>query len=164
MRAGTIARDGPRLRPAVQEVTLDDERSLHAVTAGTGADIVLLHGALATHQDWLDGPFEALAPLGRTIAVDRPGHGLSRRPRFAGDPRVQARQLRDGLRALGVARPLLVGHSAGCLLALAFAEQFSGNAPGWCCSPRLPFRRCGRSSISGWRRARHPCSARSGSN
>lgn len=98
--------------------------------AGAGEDIVLLHGAMTTHQDWLDGPFAALAKLGRAIAVDRPGHGRSRRPRFAGAPRLQAAQIREGLQALDVQRPLLVGHSFGCLCALAYAEQFADEVAG----------------------------------
>lgn len=115
---------------AVETVKLGPGRSLHAAIAGTGRDIVLVHGAMTTHRDWLDGPFDALASLGRVIAVDRPGHGLSERPRFSGDPRLQAAQIREGLKALGVTRPLLVGHSFGCLCALAYAEQFPGEVAG----------------------------------
>lgn len=103
---------------------IDPERSLHAVLAGEGDDIVLLHGAIATHQDWLAGPFQDLARLGRVVAVDRPGHGRSRRPRFETGPRAQAAQIRAGLGAWGVKRPILVAHSFGCRTAMAYAEQF----------------------------------------
>lgn len=109
---------------SVHTLALGRDRTLHVISAGEGLDIVLLHGAMTTHRDWLDGPFDALARLGRVVVVDRPGHGLSRRPRFAGDPRLQAAQLREGLHRLGVVRPILVGHSFGCLCALAYAEQF----------------------------------------
>jgi pimeloyl-ACP methyl ester carboxylesterase len=105
-------------------VELGPDRSLHAVTAGTGPDIVFVHGAFANHRDWLDGPFAALAELGRVTAIDRPGHGLSRRPRFEGGPRAHAAHMREGLRALGVVRPIFVAHSFGALSALSFAEQF----------------------------------------
>ena len=107
-----------------RNVELGPERSLHAVTGGSGTDIVLVHGALATHQDWLDGPFGALAELGRVTAVDRPGHGLSRRPRFEGDPALQAKQIHAGLQALGVHRAVLVGHSFAALASLAYAQLF----------------------------------------
>jgi pimeloyl-ACP methyl ester carboxylesterase len=99
-------------------------RSIHAVIAGEGPDILLLHGALATHHDWLAGPFDALAGLGRVTAIDRPGHGLSRRPRFEGDPRSQARQIAQGLDTLGVSRTLVVAHSFGGVVSLALAELF----------------------------------------
>ncbi len=109
---------------AARTLELGPERSLHMVMAGEGQDIVLLHGGFATHQDWLTGIFQSLNRLGRTIAVDRPGHGLSCRPRGRGAPRAQAAQIHDGLRALGVERPVLVAHSLGGLVALGYAEQY----------------------------------------
>lgn len=105
-------------------IDLGAGRSLHAVQAGRGPDLVLLHGAVATHRDWLEGPFDALARDFRVTAVDRPGHGLSRRPRFEGTPRDQAAQIRQGLEALGVGRAIFLGHSLGGLVALASAERF----------------------------------------
>lgn len=109
----------------VQTRTLElgDERTLHVAVAGAGPDLVLIHGALATHHDWVSGPFDRLARDFRVIAVDRPGHGRSIRPRFDGTPRTQARQIAAGLEQLGVRRPILAGHSFGGLVALAYAEQ-----------------------------------------
>jgi len=106
------------------DIELGPERSVHLAWAGEGRDIVLLHGALATHEDWLAGPFGALSGAGRAIAVDRPGHGLSRRPRFEAGPRQQAAQVREALLRFDVERPILVGHSFGGLVALAYAELF----------------------------------------
>lgn len=105
-------------------VEIGPDRSLHVVTGGEGVDILLLHGALATHQDWLAGPFGDLLQFGRIIVVDRPGHGRSRRPRYEASPRAQAAQIREGLRALDVKRPVIVAHSFGGRTALAYAEQF----------------------------------------
>jgi pimeloyl-ACP methyl ester carboxylesterase len=110
--------------PKARTIELCGGRSLHAVQAGRGPNLVLLHGALTTHSDWLEGPFDALARRFRVTAVDRPGHGLSRRPRFEGTPRDQAAQIRAGLDALGVGRAVVVGHSMGGLVALALAEGF----------------------------------------
>jgi pimeloyl-ACP methyl ester carboxylesterase len=105
-------------------IALEAERSLYAVQAGRGPDLVLLHGALSTHQDWLEGPFDALARRFRVTAIDRPGHGESLRPRFEGTPRDQAGQIRAGLKEIGVQRAIFVGHSMGGMVALALAEQF----------------------------------------
>lgn len=110
--------------PEGRTVDLGAERSLHVVQAGKGPDLVLLHGALATHVDWIGGPIEALARRFRVTAIDRPGHGLSRRPRFSGTPRDQAAQIADGLDALGVRRSIVLGHSMGGLVSLALAERF----------------------------------------
>lgn len=87
--------------------------------------MVLIHGALNTSADWLAGPFAAIAGEGvRVTAIDRPGCGRSRRPRFTGTPRDQAEQIRSGLDILGIGRPLIVAHSFGGLVALAYAELF----------------------------------------
>jgi pimeloyl-ACP methyl ester carboxylesterase len=102
---------------------LGEARTLGWSQGGEGPDLVLLHGALATGHDWLAGPAGALSAAHRVTILDRPGHGLSRRPRFAGTPRDQARQIADGLDSLGIARPVVVGHSFGGLVALALAEQ-----------------------------------------
>jgi pimeloyl-ACP methyl ester carboxylesterase len=103
---------------------LGSGRSLHAVQRGTGADVILLHGALATHHDWLMGPADALAGAARVTAIDRPGHGLSRRPRFVGTPRDQAAQIASGLDRLGIGPAVVAGHSFGALVSLALAESF----------------------------------------
>ena len=103
---------------------LGSGRSLHAVQQGAGEDLLLLHGAMTTHHDWLAGPAGALSDGRRVTAVDRPGHGLSRRPRFVGTPRDQAGQIAAGLDRLGVGPAVVVGHSFGALVALALAERF----------------------------------------
>ena len=113
------------LRREVRSVELGPDRSLHAVSAGEGSDVVLIHGALNTSADWLAGPFDAIAEAGvRVTAIDRPGCGRSRRPRFSGAPRDQAEQIRAGLAAMGIERPLIVAHSFGGLVSLAYAELF----------------------------------------
>jgi pimeloyl-ACP methyl ester carboxylesterase len=105
-------------------VDLGSGRSLHAVRRGTGADVLLVHGALNTHHDWLAGPADALAGSARVTLIDRPGHGLSRRPRFVGTPRDQAAQIAAGLDRLGIGPAVVAGHSFGVLVSLALAEQF----------------------------------------
>jgi pimeloyl-ACP methyl ester carboxylesterase len=103
---------------------LGSGRSLHSVQRGAGEDVLLLHGAMTTHHDWLAGPAGAMCKEARVTAVDRPGHGLSQRPRFVGTPRDQAGQIAAGLDRLGVGPAVVVGHSFGALVALALAERF----------------------------------------
>jgi pimeloyl-ACP methyl ester carboxylesterase len=103
-------------------ITLASGRSLFARQMGSGPDIVFIHGALTTSHDWEVSPLASLARGCRLTFVDRPGHGGSARPRLAGTPRDQARQILSGLAAFGVDRPLVVGHSFGALVALAMAE------------------------------------------
>jgi pimeloyl-ACP methyl ester carboxylesterase len=103
-------------------IEIGSGRTLHVVQQGAGEDVLLIHGAMTTHHDWLAGPADTLAEGARVTAVDRPGHGLSRRPRFVGTPRDQARQIAAGLDHSGVGPAVVVGHSFGALVALALAE------------------------------------------
>jgi pimeloyl-ACP methyl ester carboxylesterase len=100
-----------------------NERTLRVAVGGRGRDIVLIHGALTTHIDWMGGVFERLAETCRVLAVDRPGHGGSRRPRFVASPMSQAAHIRDGLQQLDVSSPILIGHSFGAMVALAWAAE-----------------------------------------
>lgn len=109
---------------------LGSGRTLHAVQQGSGGDVLLLHGAMTTHHDWLAGPADALSEGARVTAIDRPGHGLSRRPRFVGTPRDQAAQIADALVRLEIGRSVVVGHSFGALVALALAERFPERVAG----------------------------------
>ena len=111
-------------------VDLGSGRTLHAVQRGTGRDLLFLHGAMATHHDWMTSPAESVGRSARVTLVDRPGHGLSRRPRFLGTPRDQAAQIASGLDRLGVGPSTVVGHSFGAIVALALAERFPERVEG----------------------------------
>ena len=68
---------------------------------------------------------ERLARNHRVIAIDRPGFGHSERPRDRlWTPAAQAKTLHAALHALGIARPAVVGHSMGALVALALALDY----------------------------------------
>lgn len=107
-----------------QTLELGSGRSLSVHQEGTGPDVVLIHGAMTTAHDWLVSPvYDALVRSHRVTVPDRPGHRLSRRPRFAGTPRQQADQIAEGLAQLGVSRAVFAAHSYGALVALAMAER-----------------------------------------
>jgi pimeloyl-ACP methyl ester carboxylesterase len=83
-------------------------------------------------HDWmLSGLFDRLARDHRVIAVDRPGYGYTERPRdriwTAG---AQAELLRQNLSRLGAERPILVGHSWGATVALAYALEHPDEVSG----------------------------------
>ena len=92
---------------------------------GGGPPVVLLHGNAVTLDDWIvSGVFDLVARSRRVVAFDRPGFGYSERPRDRSwTPAAQARLLRRACRRLGVERPVVVGHSWGTLVALAWALQ-----------------------------------------
>lgn len=93
---------------------------------GSGTPIVLIHGLPGTAED-----FNEVTPLlsgHRTIAFDRPGFGYSGDGYLKFDRQIAT--LDSLLRALHVSRPILVGHSYGGTLALAFAEQHPAEVGG----------------------------------
>jgi pimeloyl-ACP methyl ester carboxylesterase len=103
--------------------------------AGTGPPVVLLHGNPGFLDDFApdepDGVFALLARQFHVVAIDRPGHGYSERPSAAGTtPHEQARLLHDALGQLGVARPVLVGHSWGGGLALVYTLEHPDDVRG----------------------------------
>jgi pimeloyl-ACP methyl ester carboxylesterase len=109
-----------------QILDLGSGRSLFVHQQGKGSDVVLIHGAMTTAHDWLESPVhKALIKKHRVTVIDRPGHGVSKRPRFGGTPREQADQIADGLAQLGINRAVFAAHSYGGLVALALAERHS---------------------------------------
>ena len=109
-------------------VTVDGVR-LHYVEAGDGPPLVLLHGLGSMVEDFLlSGLVREASKRYRVIAVDRPGYGRSDRPRGMWGPLSQARLLRGFLEKLQIHRPILLGHSWGCLVALAYALEYRAAA------------------------------------
>ena len=89
---------------------------------GRGRPLCLIHGASGNLNDMTFRLAPALAERFEVIVVDRPGHGLSGTPAGGGTSiRRQAALLRGALAALGIARPVVVGHSYGGAVALAWA-------------------------------------------
>ena len=125
---------GPETRTERSQSTskfvIVDGTRLHFFIEGSGRPVVLIHGNPGSGQDWtrLFGP---LATHHKIIAFDRPGHGLSQRPKH-GDTtvEVQARLLHDALKQLHVERPIVVGHSWGGALALVYAINYPGEVAG----------------------------------
>lgn len=105
---------------------------VHHIVEGSGSPVVLLHGNGVTLQDWeLSGVLAAAAERFRTVAFDRPGFGYTARPRAtAWTPAAQADLLIRACKKLGIARPIVVGHSWGTLAALAMALDHPDDVAG----------------------------------
>jgi pimeloyl-ACP methyl ester carboxylesterase len=106
-------------------------------TAGTAPVIVFLHEGLGSVAMWRDFPARLCEAAGaRGLVYSRPGYGRST-PRAAEEkwqPDFMHRQAREVLpallRALGVERPWLFGHSDGGSIALLYAAAFPGALQG----------------------------------
>ncbi len=88
---------------------------------GSGPPVVLLHGASGNRRDWTMGPAEVIARRRTVYAFDRPGHGSSGFPAGMESLTTQARMMRAALACEGVQRAVVVGHSYGGSVALAWA-------------------------------------------
>lgn len=106
MRGGE--RDGVRL-------ACDDTR-------GGGAAAVLIHG-LGGDRTFLAPQAEHLRGRFRVVSVDLRGHGASDAPPGDYSVATLAEDVAHVCRALGLARPLLVGHSLGGVLAVEIAAR-----------------------------------------
>lgn len=109
-----------------------DGRRVHAHVQGSGPDVVLLHGASGNLRDFTFRLSDRLARDYRVIAFDRPGLGWSDDLENGAsvDPGAQARALRAAAAELGVTDPVVLGHSYGAAVALAWALQAQGETRG----------------------------------
>lgn len=103
---------------------------IHAVVMGSGPDLVLIHGASGNTRDLTFAFAGLMADRYRVIVFDRPGMGYTGRTdpahgraftSRAESPAEQADLLVAAARALGADRPIVLGHSYGNTVALAWA-------------------------------------------
>ncbi len=116
--------------PIGQFITVTGGARVHYIQAGEGPDVVLIHGAGGNLRDFKFELFDRLTDHYRVTAFDRPGLGYTDRypgipdSPFATEgesPQEQALMLREAARALGLEKPIVVGHSFGAIVAYAWA-------------------------------------------
>jgi pimeloyl-ACP methyl ester carboxylesterase len=95
--------------------------NIHYMQAGSGPDMVLLHGLTGSLAAWQWHAVPALASRFRVLTCDLRGHGESDMPASGYTSAVMAEDLRALLDVLGIERAHLVGHSFGGVVALHLA-------------------------------------------
>lgn len=106
--------------PTGQIIDVDGTR-IHAHVQGSGPDLVLIHGASGNTRDFTFALADRLAAEYRVIAFDRPGLGWSDSLGPDGiSPMMQAAILQKAADRLGVQRPIVLGHSYGGAVAMAW--------------------------------------------
>lgn len=119
-----IAAKAERLVPANGKFIEIDGNRIHYVETGEGRPIVFLHGLGAQLHHFRHTLFDRFGPGYRLIALDRPGSGHSLRASGAtGRLPEQAQLVRRFIEALGLERPLVVGHSLGGAIVLTLAVE-----------------------------------------
>lgn len=98
---------------------------------GKGNAIVLLHGYLETLEIW-EAFAASLVKHYRVISLDLPGHGLSGWNGDVHTMEFMADTVKGVLDKLNVKGCILVGHSMGGYVALAFAKKYNDVLKGLC--------------------------------
>lgn len=119
--AGQKARAAEAEFPANGQLIDVDGHQIHAVVLGAGPDVVLIHGSSGSTRDLTFSLAPALADRYRVIVLDRPGLGYSDPLPGGGSIEDQARLLQGAAAALGADAPIVLGHSYGGAVALAWA-------------------------------------------
>ena len=106
---------------------------IHYLERGSGPTLLLIHGLGSTMRSFTHSLLDRLSGEFRVVVMERPGSGESTRdPEACARLSSQAETVSAFIRALGLERPVLVGHSMGGAVALAVAlahpEQVSGLA------------------------------------
>ncbi|WP_333714612.1 alpha/beta fold hydrolase [Yoonia sp.] len=105
---------------------------VHYVQEGDGPDVILLHGAGGNLRDFTFSLMGQLTDRYRVTAFDRPGLGYTDRAPgvatgpFATEgesPAQQVAMLREAAAALDIENPIVVGHSFGGIIAMAWATS-----------------------------------------
>lgn len=127
-RAAAREAQAEAMTPPVGQILDVNGVPVHALVMGQGPDLVLLHGASGNLKDFTLGFADRLTDRYRVILLDRPGLGWTGRPAGHGgawnnkeeSPLEQAALLQGAADQLGVENPIVLGHSFGGIVALAW--------------------------------------------
>ncbi|NEM96679.1 alpha/beta fold hydrolase [Pontibacter burrus] len=99
--------------------------------AGSGDTLVFLHGFAESKQLWTDFK-KPLQQKFRTIALDLPGFGNNTTGGVNYSMESMADHVKQQLDNLGVDKCILIGHSMGGYVSMAFAGKYSSMLNGLC--------------------------------
>ncbi len=118
---------GTAIPSRAEEIELDTHRIAIRTWEGDGPRIILIHGISSAGSAW-NPVIPELAAEFTPVAIDMRGHGESSKPErgylyddYIGD-------LQGVLNALGMKRPLIMGHSLGGIVTLWWASRHPDTA------------------------------------
>ena len=97
--------------------------------SGKGKAVVLLHGFLGSHKIW-EQTINNLSTSYRVIAIDLPGHGNTECLGYAHSMDLMAKCVKSVLDSLRLKKYIIIGHSMGGYVGLAFADLFPDHLKG----------------------------------
>jgi pimeloyl-ACP methyl ester carboxylesterase len=101
------------------------------VDKGKGRAVVLLHGYLGSHFIW-EQTILNLSKSYRVIAIDLPGHGDTPCFGYVHSMELMAKCVKSVMDGLYLKRYVIIGHSMGGYVGLAFADLFPDTLRGLC--------------------------------
>lgn len=101
------------------------------VDKGKGRTVVLLHGYLGNSLIW-EQTIANLSRSYRVIAIDLPGHGDTPCFGYVHSMELMAKCVKSVLDSLRLKRYVIIGHSMGGYVGLAFADLFPDTLRGLC--------------------------------
>ncbi len=118
--------------PPVGQFVEVEGKQVHAFVAGSGPDLVLIHGASGNIRDFTFQFVDRVKDRYRVIVFDRPGLGYSDRAtdqdgafsNTAETPAQQAALLHAAAQKLGVEDEIVLGHSFGGAVAMAWGLNY----------------------------------------
>lgn len=106
-------------------------RKIWYTDSGKGMPVVLVHGYLESSEIW-NGFSDRISSEFRVIAVDLPGHGRSEVYSETHSMEMMADIIRELLDKLKIEKAVLVGHSLGGYVTLAFLDLYPHYLAGYC--------------------------------
>jgi pimeloyl-ACP methyl ester carboxylesterase len=103
--------------------------NVHYTETGSGRALVLLHGFLENLSMW-DNYVSALSKRYRVVCIDLLGHGKSDCHGYVHTMEDMAEGVKAVLRHLNLRRYLMIGHSMGGYVALAYGDLYPDNLIG----------------------------------
>ncbi|PCJ89668.1 MAG: alpha/beta hydrolase [Flavobacteriales bacterium] len=113
------------------KVSQAHSKNIHFTDKGSGSCIVFLHGFLESLEIW-DDYSDKLSEKFRVVCIDLPGHGKSGNIGNEHSIELMADCVRVVLDELKIKKCVLIGHSMGGYVALAFAENNPEYLSGFC--------------------------------
>ncbi len=101
------------------------------IEAGNGNDVILLHG-WGQNKEMMQMIFDHLKNRFHVYALDFPGFGESDEPPVAWGVEDYELFLEDFIHENGIQKPILIGHSFGCRVAIRYAAKNQDNVKKMC--------------------------------